>query len=1143
MSITFTRAPTFVQGAEITAAEHIQLADAFNDRLRSGIGDPTQRIHLYQLGLWRQVRTNDDTLWPAQGEWSEFYAHIAGDGEDHYRWPLVPPGEAGGRNPANPAMAFVAGDGATQFGEGARISEQLDFDSGDGTPRSIWEMGKRQRGAYDPTAQVYGAPFLYASESVFRIVSQPWSSHGKSYGGYLPVPESLGNCITPSGQTFPNRDIFFTNLSTLGQKHFTGTCGPDYGGSGTDVSAIWDGPFAYYVYKWDGSFERLAKDEWIEGPYTGGGDLKKPQGDQLPRLMLNPFIKEFRGVDSQRTGEFDITEIAFSMEEFLNAQFQLAPNIGHEDAGYVIPDYPAWEFTGGTTIAAGTTGTAHQFATGFVLGAVIVEAEQLVGSATVEILDGSTVVSTVALEADDFGKDGQIVVFDTSATPNLNVRLATVANFTTAAGWIRVEASELQEYKPQLHDAYMLLRCASALRSPEGLDTRGIDEEQAKDIFTNYNANACIINHQGALGVDQDTEYVNTNPVYDAARRYCRSWSRVVNRHALTGYEVDSEGRSVLWFNATTPTGGGTLFDGIVDAIAADAPALGESNEWLMFACFKRYGPDGAIFDSDSYTDYFPFIDRCSLYSSRMSVVVNRDLLLFAQGVPPTDSSVEWASPPISPELVTGYRYAGTPSINGLEGFDDATRIAFYRSCQMYQPDYEIESAVTVGGQVKITFKTRFQHTDDAPGTIENNAASWDEAALKAQTYRTDENGIMEYLHHIGTGSTPSTKLGDECSNSTMSSSFSVFGAVYPQFFFTKLIPKPYEETPANSTVEKSHDTIITADRFQQMETYLRAMCEGYIDGQTTVNRGCQGITAASSAYDFTFENLCFEAFGGRWINTIAPEVRTDMPYGFGPSPNVLIYAEVLNQFSACLNLLDKARVMLPWKLQSWANVYHGTGTVAATWPSGASDCQGAGPGTANKAIAFGASAPNAGTWVGGDGDWQDVAPSTHTGEYGVGVGASASWTACSGSAFVVTNETTITSYRLTPVDPLATYAFPPGMLALYNAQTVGFYARVTDTSGTFEAESVALADASDCRVPGDHFWSDGSTHYRLNPIVTESNYCQLLSSGTLEPPGLQSSDMAFGYDSPTTCYSGPSSVRSFATSNISTGVLTVPIV
>ena len=139
-----------------------------------------------------------------------------------------------------------------------------------------------------------------------------------------------------------------------------------------------------------------------------------------------------------------------------------------------------------------------------------------------------------------------------------------------------------------------------------------------------------------------------------------------------------------------------------------------------------------------------------------------------------------------------------------------------------------------------------------------------------------------------------------------------VRGTCYPMFTLTKLVPLPYDD---GNDKQNSVDTKVIVDQFTQMELYIRAMCEGYIDGQTTNDLAC---SLASPAYfDFSYEAMCYEAFGGRSFTFMPLADRDDRPTGFSPIPNTLMKADIFNQFSSAINLLTSARVMLPLVLNS----------------------------------------------------------------------------------------------------------------------------------------------------------------------------------------------------------------------------------
>jgi hypothetical protein len=247
----------------------------------------------------------------------------------------------------------------------------------------------------------------------------------------------------------------------------------------------------------------------------------------------------------------------------------------------------------------------------------------------------------------------------------------------------------------------------------------------------------------------------------------------------------------------------------------------------------------------------------------------------------------------IAPEAPTGYRYIhGTNEVS--RWFDEAGRIDFYKSCRIYEPPAEVESATVAieAGQeiVKVVFKNRLHSA--VQGALPRDPALWDAVALRKETYRTTDNALLEYLYHVHRGGLPgdyqcSVKLGDMAAGSSLPfEPDNPFGSCYPHCFFVRLVPEPYDD--GNDVWEKE-DTRVLVDNMVQMEMYLRAMCEGYIDQATSMQFACK--TTSEQLMDYSFENLCFEVFADverrrRWFLNLPASLRDDKPQGFGPVPN-----------------------------------------------------------------------------------------------------------------------------------------------------------------------------------------------------------------------------------------------------------------
>lgn len=74
-----------------------------------------------------------------------------------------------------------------------------------------------------------------------------------------------------------------------------------------------------------------------------------------------------------------------------------------------------------------------------------------------------------------------------------------------------------------------------------GYDAAGVDHSAALRRY------GCLVNQAGASGVTVPVGYVTEHPVYEVARRWSQ-FLRIIPRRQFVGYELDTSGRSVLWF-------------------------------------------------------------------------------------------------------------------------------------------------------------------------------------------------------------------------------------------------------------------------------------------------------------------------------------------------------------------------------------------------------------------------------------------------------------------------------------------------------------------------------------------------------------------------------------------------------------------
>lgn len=1153
MSIVFQQAPLVYSGSYLLSSERITLAEAFNSRLKSGIGDMAKRIHQYTFNLNRQIRNpSADGNFPSLGEFPLFYQMIDND-VNPTTWPLTEQGEYEGANIASPGMQFIFGvgdpDNGGTAGEGDNFTAFDAFRPTTGnSPEDYWNNAKLQRGGYDPNTTAQLAPMLEVSQRHFRLSFPDYSRHHKSPGGYLPTPQkAYKDCSSldeNGNSSYWTSYIYkFKNKSTQAIDYTgTGTCGPNYGGSESDVYTILDYPFAWYVVLYSGAVLPFRKAEYIM--YNdGGGYPSREDGGQIQRLLVNPFIQDFRGTDAQRNQVcFDnpYIEYSFANQDFYTSQYQLAPNYGVENGEVIDVEYPNWLFTGNQASASiGTPSTVH---TGFVRSGHLIKQRFLSHNVDIQLLQDGNVVHefTVNKTSGSF-----VQTFSNGPSSGaVNYRFKTTASFSDVNGYIYLEQSELVNYKPEIWDGYALIRLGSARGAiGDEMDTRGIDCTYARSISDNYFKYGCMVNSNGAISVEQQSAAANVNPVFDAGRKYINSFVRTINgtdmqltsRPLITGYEVSesyaglvTSSKSILYFNRYQSAVGlvSNNIDMFVDianmensasnGIVTAAPIGGYTNEWLFELCGKPYDPSiSSQWKPEVYANYFPYINRCHILPGYRECDKNNNVPLFRYLQDNAGSpSVDLRDELYFPESLTAYTYDG---IGGnmlnkkeYEDAEDAGGVIaknFYKSCQIYPKPYVIESVtVQAGDIVKIVLDRRLQHCDEAPNIIANNVAAWDFNTVSAEPYRTDENIVRLFLlKMLSEGNNPQSITGDHSVNSRLQDDTNdPYASIYPTFFFTKLIPKPFanDGIPTTGSVELSGSIPRPYD-LTLCETYLRATCEGFVDETLSVANACE--TDFSTDFDYTFTNLCNDAFGGSWISTITGSVRADYPLTYGPLSDQVVNTQVFNQIASCVNKLTKARVPLPYRIEYQIKKYRDSITLTPSWPDGAA-------GTCNsistKMIQFGVTLPNP-TTLYETLDWANAFD-------GVEVTTGAEW-GCDGSQnFMLHVYRDTFNIRFMPSDPLANYAMNDDLLGLVSGsvQTAAVFIRDVLTDYPITMELLPTVDPNSGCSFNENFWKDDDTGEYYNNTATPtvvSNCTYYNGNVEIDAGTLSTSDIAIG--------------------------------
>ena len=931
--MTFPRVTPVNPGDRITSANVAQLADALNARIRSGLGDAAFRIAFWWLSAFRQLRNPDASrnLWPANAEFFEAYQSLAADVD----FPESDPGDPEGVNQASLFPWYVYGSSASgRYDESTRLTdpEQGGLDVREcATLGEAWALGKLQRGAIVPETGQMNAPAFHVARDVFSFVHGGITPHGKAYGGYIPTPQYLGDCDAPGGseQAQQSFQIQFTNTKTNTVVTYPGTC-PGVDGN---VYQVIDYPLEYYVILNSGQVDWYPKSIWIQGPYTGGNKVAKTEGEHLPRIA-NRFAGEFRGdldqIRAEYAGRADYLGRAFDVRQFLARPYYLAPARAlTASADSLTPVYAHAEKT---NAQAGDTIETHVASPSFWFCATYVQAPSgavvaAYGPDGVEIARGTT------------NDDGEAILTYSAGVATVTLKLE------SGSGTVRCETAELLQYRPQTHDLFTVLRIAGArLSDPQGTDGCGLVEDAAADLWRAYESTGCIPKTRQDGDIQGPMATINRNAVFDAARRYSRV-ARLLRRQNIVGYAVEN-GVSILWVDPISSAS--TKVDalsGITDAIAHDAPPEGWSNEWVGFWQFKGYNPsESSLWKPDAYSDFFAMSDRCVYGATPTSV--NADLKLHFNSVLP-----QYSDQFLAPEVAPGWRYATTGSGDPRK-LNSTASAEFFKSCQVYPAPYEIDKAESVREDgrtlVKLTFKQRFQSSETAPEGIPRNVSLWDIDVLNTEreAYATDENALRDYLAHVADPSHQCNATGP--GNSAYSNAFGSdqpLGTCYPHLWLVQLIPKPYLD--GNDSQDPA-DTPITHGHFAAMETYIRVMCEGCVDGKTSADYTC--ATGIAAVYDYTFPTLCYQAFGRTSFGTLptaatdyidSTEIREDTPIGYGPLPTVRMAAEAFNQYASTVNLMSRYRLMLPMKFETQRRQDSGPlYSVDATYPDGTvTDC------------------------------------------------------------------------------------------------------------------------------------------------------------------------------------------------------------
>ena len=1131
MATTFPTSPSVAVGEVLSSTKLAQQADAVNARLRSGLGEPWRIVYLF-ASLFRQMRNPEGSAFPAQFEFFKFYQHLDPSAA---QWG-APVGDPGGINVTSSLASFIYGvDSANIDSEYSNLQSvplltpELNPPV---TPSECWQLAKQQRGAAELVSGYSAAPMLDASDKFWQLYQGPRSPHGNAFGALLPGPSEASPC--PDG-TVP-LDFFLTKISDSTIVSWTVDCDltPVTGTQiGTNVSFIFATETLWYVVKIDGSFETFPRSEYMEGPYTENAKLRKTSAKMLDRVIAL-FASEFRGSTGQRELLSDRLTSAFDFQRFFTSQYLLAPARGQVVGDSIIPLYPQAELDCSETNAKGARltfngGGGYPVATGFVIASAIVKAFGLpLSSLTIDFRIRENIAEQVSIFLDSTGNGEALHTFLNPPKAG-DALIVTIGDRIEGKAGARIDAefAELKAYKPTIWDAYALIRLSTG--AVASVESQGTTETGSKEVFMNYVTKGCVTNINGALSFPDAPDNINQSAIYETARRLSKN-VRIIPRQQLLGYEV-TDGKSILYFkrhafnlgfvdafDGIAPTAAEILKDANANGIRAVAPSGGWSNEWLMGVDFKNssgFNNNTSNFRPEVYSDYFALNNRCLFHSASLASDTNsRTRNHFVPGLSNFPTSTLDGN--LIAEAPSSWNYGPTDNYSSslnLEvcGAMDvaciANRINFYKSCRIYEPWPEIESVTSQmeGGVevAKVTFKERIRSTvgevAGAPATIARDMSTWNIAALKLEPFRCDENGIREYLWMQSSGvACELYQAGNYAIDATLLSlPGGIVGACFPDFLFVKLIEKPFAD---NNTAQDSKDSPVTFDQEVAKEVYLRAICEGFVDGKETSERNC--IDNLSGVYNFTFENLQYQAHGHAWLPLMSKGDRPDAPRGFWPVPNTALRAERFNQFSQAVNLLTKIPLMIPMKVegrltQKSGEAYH----TNVSWNDPTSPCSSDPHQTSQRALLPSITQIDMPTVT--VGAWQPVGSmNLQANNYLKNDQCNTSYTP---SAWIQYQNTNSMELRVVVELGDQIHCLPLTIKDMVDVGNVGVMLKVEQNETYYTARPVTvLVDAFHCdNDPPASYFFDGSNDVGFNfddKIGIGKEYCETLSNQILDP-------------------------------------------
>lgn len=278
------------------------------------------------------------------------------------------------------------------------------------------------------------------------------------------------------------------------------------------------------------------------------------------------------------------------------------------------------------------------------------------------------------------------------------------------------------------------------------------------------------------------------------------------------------------------------------------------SNEWVMFMTSSHYHPANSnIYKPSIYNDIMGFLNnRCHHRSKEYEDstddkydMIRSELLRIPTSPSNTPGRLQVFLSKSSPNFNYVFN-TNDPDQGNLDLYSETGdgRADYLKSCPAVTPKpYRVKKTEVVNSRgnlvgfnpsskligdrglppfeiVKVTLDRPLRGT----GRLSVGSKGWagvTRSQLKKEPYRSDENAIIEYLHHSMSGNMcKRTMIGDYGASSDVveGDGYRPFGACYPRFYFLKLIPKV------------PNGALLDSEPYAQMDFYFRAMSNAFVN-------------------------------------------------------------------------------------------------------------------------------------------------------------------------------------------------------------------------------------------------------------------------------------------------------------------------